>query len=252
MGWLITFSDISERKRLEAIIGKYTAELERANKQLRSIPSKLIYVQEEERKRLAGELHDSIGQTLAALKFRVEAILHAADRDLQGALKLLKQFVPTLQRSLDETRATYMGLRPTMLEERGLIETLNWFCRELMSLHSKHHIELDLGVEEQKIPEDLKVVIFRITQEALNNVAKHSKAEWVALSLQRNGNGIELTIQDDGVGMDLDFLISNATTARSLGLTGMKERAELAGGSLLVESTPGEGTTVRASWPLIT
>jgi len=262
LGFFGTAQDITGRKRLEEELRKArdelehkvrerTVELERANEDLRSFPARLISAQEEERKRLASELHDSIGQTLAALKFNVELILNARERGgAEEALQILDRFVPTLQRSIDETRSIYMGLRPRMIEERGLLETLNWLRREFMGLYPKHHVELDLAVDERKIPADLKIVIFRITQEALNNVARHSKAEWVDVSLQSSGDGIELIIADDGVGMDLDFIRSNPTTARSIGLTSMRERAEITGGSLSIESIQGKGTTVRALWPL--
>jgi len=117
-----------------------------------------------------------------------------------------------------------------------------------MKLYPDRHIELETTVAEEEIPENLKVCIFRITQEALNNIAKHSRAEWVDISLSKVGDGIELAVSDDGVGMDPE-LILQTSTARSLGLTSMRERAELTGGSFAIGSTPGEGTTIRACWP---
>jgi PAS domain S-box-containing protein len=244
------------RDELEVKVRERTAELEKANtalreseKELRLLTSKLISVQEEERRRLASELHDSIGQTLAALKFGVETVLDARDKgDTRGAFKSLERFVPILQHSIAETRSIYMGLRPTMLEEMGVIETLRWLCREFMDLYPKHHIELEMRVQEEMIQDPLKIAIFRITQEALNNICKHSKAEWVDLSLLSKGGGIELTIADDGIGVDLDSLLSSNSTARTLGLTGMKERTQLTGGTLSIESAPGRGTTIRAFW----
>jgi len=240
------------RDELELRVQERTLELSRANDELRRVPSRLIAAQEEERKRLAGELHDSIGQTLAALKFGVETVLSRRDRgDPEGAMNILERFVPTLQRSIDETRSIYMGLRPKTLEEMGLLATLDWFIREFRNLYPNPHIEPEFGIDENLIPEDLKIALFRIIQEALSNIAKHSKAEWVDLSLQKDGNDIELTIADDGVGMDLDYILQTST-AKSLGLTGMKERAELTGGSFSLETIPGEGTTVRVVWPVET
>lgn len=257
----VLFRDVTERKKmeeelrsardeLEIRVAERTAELERANEELRSFPSRILAVQEEERKRLAVELHDSIGQTLAALKFRIETVLLTRSRgDLKEALQLLDAFVPILQRSIDETRSIYTGLRPKSLEELGLLATIEWFCREFVSLHPKHHVELEMKIDEEEIPADLKIVIFRIAQEALNNIAKHSRAEWVDLSLLRNGEALELTITDDGVGMDLEYILKSST-ASSLGLTGMRERAELTAGTFSILSAPGEGTTVHARWPL--
>jgi PAS domain S-box-containing protein len=238
------------RDELELRVRERTAELEKANQELWQIPSKLIAILEEERKRLASDLHDSIGQTLAAVKFWVEMALKLKDAgDSSAALNQLEQFVPILQRSIEETRSIYMGLRPTMLDSHGLLATLEWLRQECMKLYPERHIELDTGITEGEIPENLKVNIFRIAQEALNNIAKHSKAEWVDISLSKNLGGIELVVSDDGEGMDLD-IIMQTHTATSLGLTSMRERAELTGGRFSIESTPGEGTTVRACWPI--
>jgi PAS domain S-box-containing protein len=241
---------LKSRDELELRVQERTAELEKANEELRQIPSKLIAVQEEERKRLASELHDSIGQTLAAVKFWVEMLLKLGDGgDGSAVLNHLEQFIPILQRSIEETRCIYMGLRPSMLDSMGLLATLEWLRRECMKLYPERHIELETGVAEKEIPESLKINIFRIVQEALNNAARHSKAEWIDISLRRGGKGIELAISDDGAGMDLE-LILQTNTARSLGLISMRERAELSGGCFSIESAPREGTTIRACWPI--
>jgi len=229
---------------------RYAVTIWKSNNDLRALSSKLLTILEEERKRLASELHDSIGPTLAAMKFWIEMALKLRDEgDGSAALNRLEQFVPILQRSIEETRNIYMGLRPSMLDDVGLLATLQWLRQECIKLYPQRHIEFESGIAEEEVPESLKVNIFRIAQEALNNIAKHSNAEWVDISLSRNGNGIELVVSDDGVGMDLK-LILQTNTARSLGLTSMRERTELTGGSFSIESTPGEGTIIRACWPI--
>jgi signal transduction histidine kinase len=236
------------RDELEVRVQERTRELEEANVRLRQIPSQLIYAQEEERKRLASELHDSIGQTLAALKFRMEFVGNTLRNDEEEALRLIEEFIPTIQRSIDETRAIYMGLRPKVLEDFGVIAALFWYREGLLNLNPTMHIEIEISIDESDIPQDLTIPIFRIAQEALNNATKHSKSEWIDVRLVRNGAEIEVVVSDDGVGMDIDHILQS-TTARSLGLTSMRERAELTGGKFTIESTLGEGTTVRVCWP---
>ena len=235
---------------LELRVKERTAALAKANEELRQIPSKLIAVLEEERKRLASELHDSIGQTLAAVKLWVEMALKLRDEGAgSAALDRVEQLVPILRRSIEETRNIYMGLRPPMLDGAGLLATLEWLRHECTKLYPQRHIELETGAAEEEIPETLKINIFRIAQEVLNNIAKHSKAEWVDISLSKKVGEIELVVSDDGVGMNVG-LILQISTARSLGLTSMRERTELTGGSFSIKSAPGEGTTIRASWPI--
>ena len=166
------------RDKLEQRVQERTVELAKANVDLREIPSRLLAAQEDERKRIGSELHDSIGQTLAAIKFWIEAILKFRDEgNPETAITHLERFVLTLQRSIEETRNIYMVLRPTMLDCMGLLATLDWLRRECMKLYPERHIELKTEIREEEIPERLRVPIFRIAQESLNNVAKHSKAE---------------------------------------------------------------------------
>ncbi len=251
--------DITERKQMEEGLRKShdelelrvkerTAELELANGKLRLMPSRLIAVQENERKRLAGDLHDSIGQTLAALKFRIEHVISTLEKqEPKQALQLLQEFVPVLQRSIDETRSIYMGLKPTMLADRGVLAALEWYRLEILKVYPNPHIELETSIREEDISEDLKTAVFRIVQEALNNTLKHGKSEWVDVRLVHNDGAIELEISDDGVGMDLDYILESRT-AKSLGLMGMRERTEFLGGEFTIKSVPGEGTTVKAIW----
>ena len=209
----------------------------------------LIQAQEKERQRLASDLHDSVGQTLAALKYRIEHISNG----LRGAageesIRLLNDFVPILQRSINETRMIYMGLKPTMLADRGILPTLEWCREQLMSVYSNVHIELETEIGEEQIREELKTVMFRIAQEALNNCCRRSMEERVDVRLRGQNGAIELEVSDDGIGMDLDYIMESST-AKSLGLIGMRERAELTGGDFTIRSAPGQGTTVRVFWP---
>lgn len=252
--------DITERKKmhedlresrdlLELRVLERTAELERVNSQLRSIPSKLIAVQENERKRIAVELHDSVGQTLAALKYGIETVLVKKDSgDFAGAFELLERFVPTLQQSIKETRSIYMGLRPSMIDSLGLLATLEWFYREFQNLYSEFDLDVKTRIKEYEIPNILKITVFRIVQETLNNVAKHSKAKRVTVSFLKNRSFIELLVQDDGVGFDPESTLRD--NPKALGLAGMKERVEAGSGRFSIESAPDKGSIIRAFWPM--
>ena len=196
----------------------------------------------------AGDLRDSIGQTLAALKFRIEFVITTLEKQQsEQSLQLLQEFVPILQRSIDETRAIYMGLKPPILEDHGILAALEWYRLELLKLYPHQHIELETAIREEDIPEDIKTTMFRIVQEALNNASKHSKSEWLDVRLATNNGAIELEISDNGIGMDLDYVIESST-AKSLGLVGMRERAELTRGEFTIKSAPNEGTTVKVVW----
>lgn len=219
-------------KLQEEIASRNKAEdsLRASEAQLRLLSSRLISTQEEERRRIACDLHDTIGQTLAAMKYWIEVLIQSKGSDNpEEAMKKLRMFVPILQNSIEETRTIYMGLRPTMLESIGVVATLRWLRQEFCNLHPNQHVELTLDVEENWIPEQLKIVIFRIAQESLNNIAKHSSAEWVDISLERNGDFIRLEIKDDGVGVDADSLLSKMNIGNSLGLRSMRERTEFSG-----------------------
>jgi signal transduction histidine kinase len=132
----------------------------------------------------------------------------------------------------------------------GILAAINWFCREYQETYSHIHIEKKIDIPEGRVPDSLKTVIFRILQEALNNIAKHSKAEFVEILLKEIGSKIELAIQDNGQGFDLENNLSEGGSRKGLGLLSMRERAELSGGSFSIESIVGEGTRICASWHL--
>jgi len=145
----------------------------------------------------------------------------------------------------NEVRRIMADLRPSVLDDLGIIAAMNWFCRECQKTYSHISIENKIGIAEQDIPDSLKTPIFRICQEAINNTAKYSKASLVNLSLRKEHDKIQLTIQDNGQGFDLN------TVRKGLGLSTMRERAGLSGGSFDLESSIGKGTLIRVSWPLI-
>lgn len=223
--------------------------LRASEKQLRLLSSQLLKYQESERKRVASELHDDLGQILTAVKFSIENALNHMESDTLIS-KTLQPLIPTLQHAIDEVRRIYTHLRPSLLDDLGILATIGWFCREFQRLHDNIEILLDTAnITESDIPEPLKLVIYRIMQEALDNTAKFSSADTVWLTLERSHDSLLLTIRDNGIGFDPEAALSVANPKRGLGLASMQERAELSGGSLTIDSGNGGGTTIKAHWP---
>ncbi|HXX35528.1 MAG TPA: histidine kinase, partial [Thermodesulfobacteriota bacterium] len=220
-------------------------ELKDSETRLRYLSSQLLAVQETERKRIAVELHDSIGQMLTAIKFKIESILQEKNKK-----KSLEALVPLVRETIEETRRIQMDLRPSTLDDLGVLATLEWFCREYQKIYSHIRIEKEIGLRESDISAPLKTAIYRLTQEALNNIAKHSKADLIHLSLQTMAGRIEVIIKDNGMGFVPEEMLSSEKPKKGLGLTSMRERTQLSGGTFEIETTPGAGTTIRASWPI--
>jgi signal transduction histidine kinase len=165
-------------------------------------------------------------------------------------LNTINTIIPLIQECVEECRRIQMDIRPSILDDLGLLPAISWFCRRYQTIYSGIKVELEQTLEERDIPDFLKIVIFRVTQEGMNNVAKHSKADLVHLSLRKMGGRIELVLEDNGQGFDPGKVLGSESAKRGFGLTSMKERTELSGGSFAIESAEGKGTTVRASWPL--
>ncbi|MBP1717391.1 MAG: sensor signal transduction histidine kinase [Deltaproteobacteria bacterium] len=230
--------ETTQRKQMEQ-------SLQESQKELRFLSSQLLTAQENERKWIAQELHDSIGQTLAAVKFSLERKISQMDLQKAPPGMLLENVLSLIQNGIDETRTIMMNLRPSILDDLGILATINWFCREFQRIYSHLQIHRDIRVEEKDIPNRLKIVIFRILQEGMNNISKHSRGNTVFLSLGKTPQTIELEIRDNGLGFSLE------TSPRGLGLSSMKERAELSGGTFILEAAIGQGTRLKVSWPLI-
>ena len=221
----------------------------RARAELRHLSSQLLEIQENERKRIAMELHDSVGQILAAIKFGLEnAIVKLSENTAMESLELLKALIPLIQQGSDEVRRIHTDLRPGLLDDLGIIVTISWFCREFERLYSGLRIERLIDIEEEQIPEPLKIVIFRVVQEALNHVGKYAKADLVRLSIRKTDSKIELVIEDNGQGFEIEHIRSADNAVGGVGLGSMKERTRLSGGSFSIDSIKGAGTTIRASW----
>lgn len=223
--------------------------LRRSDKELRILSNQLLSAEEKERKRIARELHDGIGQALSAIKFSIENVLNEIG-DHKEALdsSSLKSVIPLTQKTIEEVRRIVKDLRPSILDDLGILATITWFCREFQNVYSNIRITKKIEITENDIPPPLKTIIYRLLQEALNNVAKHSQADQVYLSIHKQPDEIELLVKDNGRGFDLEKTISLNPSQRGLGLASMRERAELSGGRFDIQSSIGKGTTIRVVW----
>jgi signal transduction histidine kinase len=237
------------RDELEIRVQERMAELSESRERLKDLSAKLLATQEDERKRIAGEIHDTLGACLSAAKFKIECVLQRFEETIPIAVEPLNTIIPVIQEGIEECRRMQLDLRPPMIDDLGLLATLSWFCRRFQTIYSGVRVEKEMTIEESEVPGPLKIVIYRVTQEAMNNIAKHSKANLVRLSYGKMNNRLELTIQDNGQGFNLEKALAMESTKRGLGLTSMRERVELSGGSFEIESAEGKGTIIRASWP---
>jgi PAS domain S-box-containing protein len=236
-GVCMVVTDLTEHMRKEEVLKESEARL-------RDLSSKLLAAQEEERKRISHEIHDALGSLLGGLRFKAENLLGQIGRNDD-----MEDLILFIQRASEEARRIQSALHPALLDDLGILATINWFSREFQKTYSGIRIENQINIQENDIPDPVKIVIYRITQEALNNIANHSKADLVHFSLRKKDR-IELLIRDNGQGFKLDEKLSLDGSRRGIGLSSMRERAQLSGGSFEIESTIGKGTIVRATWPL--
>lgn len=219
---------------------------------LSELSSRLITAQEEERKRVAGDLHDGIGQCISAVKFMVETVMQQLSGKVKEQdLKSLQALIPLLQASSEEVRNMTMNLRPTILDDLGVIATINWFCRQFQMVYSHIRIEKRVEMVETDVPDALKITIFRVLQEAMNNIAKHSDADAVEIYVGKVRDVLVLTVTDNGRGFEMREIQNHQASSEFFGIIGMRERVELTSGRFRIQAAHGAGTQVRAEWDCI-
>jgi PAS domain S-box-containing protein len=244
---LTVFDDISESKaNLE--------KLKETSAELRYLSEQLIAAQEKERQRIALELHDSIGQMLSAIRISVNSVLDRLKTGggLDLAAESLASVITMTRQAIEEVRRITMALRPSTLDDLGILPTISWFFRDYQKVYSGIQVKPVIAIRENEVPPELKTPIFRILQEAMNNVAKHSRASSVGFRLGRVDNRLEMRINDNGRGFFLGQKDTRGSSRKGLGLTSMRERATLSGGAFFMDSVKGFGTSVRISWSLET
>lgn len=230
-----TARDITERKQ--------------AQDALQMFSRKLIEAQEEERRRIARELHDQIGQVLTAVKMNLHTVQHVCNELETGAQ--IKDNIEAVDEALRLVRDLSVDLRPPLLDDLGLVTALRWYVdRYAKRSGIVADVIIDLHDQNERFSRELETACFRIAQEALTNVVRHARATCVSLRLAKENELLVLSVRDDGIGFDPDALRRRAGRAATLGLLGMQERAHAAGGDLEINSQVANGTEILLKLPL--
>jgi two-component system sensor histidine kinase UhpB len=229
--------DITERRQAEEALADYT-------RRLQGLPGRVLRAQETERRRIARELHDEIGQSLTAIKIQLLAMQHrpANEQDIKECIRITDEV-------LSQVHNLSLDLRPSQLDELGLTAALRWHLdRQMQAANLTPHFSVDSLPD--RLQSDVEIACFRVAQEALTNVIRHAGARRVWVDLHRSEDRLILIIRDDGQGFDVSAARERALQGASMGLIGMQERVELVGGQLRLNSAPGQGTEIHAVFPL--
>lgn len=231
-----TARDITERKLAQDALQMFSRQL--------------IEAQEEERRRIARELHDQIGQVLTAVKMNLHSVQRVCNAAEAGAH--IKDNIEAVDEALRLVRDLSVDLRPPLLDDLGLVTALHWYLdRYARRTGLATQVIVDLRDPNERFSRELETASFRIAQEALTNVVRHARAKSVTLRLVKADNFLYLSVEDDGVGFDPDSLQRRAPRAATLGLLGMQERAHAAGGDVEIVSKVSKGTEIRLKLPLL-
>ncbi len=252
-GFVLTAADLTEHKKMEEELRqshheleRRTAKLQESEGRLRALASELINAQETERKRIANELHDSLAAQLAAIKYRVE---HRGNPGNPAQTPVaLQETVEDIQNAITETRRIMANLRPSILDDLGIIPALSWFSRDIKKTYPGTVVKFSGSVEEEEVSEELKIVLFRVVQESVTNALRHGKSTRIRIGLEKNNGWLRLTIRDNGTGFES---VERKSSTGGMGLPSMQQRVESTAGIFSVSSLPGKGTLVKAEWKIL-
>lgn len=223
------------------------AQVRDGRQRLQMLSQQLLEVQERERRHISRELHDEIGQSLTALKVNLQAVMRLSGISTNS--RYLEESIGIVQRVLQQVRDLSLDLRPSLLDDLGVVAALRWYI-DRQGQRAGFITEFNAQPPDMRLPADMETACFRVVQEALTNVVRHAVASHVQVSLVQNDAHLELTIRDDGIGFNLNAVRGRSTSETSLGLLGMQERVQLIGGQFEINSDPDQGTEIRATFPL--
>ena len=236
-------------RELEDRVASRTRELSAAHALRRQLLERIVLAHEEERRRIARELHDEIGQGLTALVMQLGTVEGALDPGADSVRPRLQAVREQTSEMIENVRRLMLDLRPAVLDDLGLVPAIRWYAEShLPQAGIEARVSISNLDEHERLPRRLELVAFRLAQEAVTNVIRHAQAKRAVISLGRVADGLELSVEDDGRGFDPEGAPRNGR--RGWGLAGMRERVALLGGTLSVTSRPGCGTRVAATMPV--
>ena len=235
-----TLQDITERKLADD-------ELAESRQRLEIMSRQLIAAQESERRHLARELHDEIGQSLTGIKLNLKALQQPTLASKSSSL--VDDTIAVVDQTLEQVRGLALNLRPSLLDEIGLVAALRW-CLDRQSQRAGFAPQFVAEASVSGASPEINSACFRIVQESLTNIARHAKARHVRVELRQDDRELELLVRDDGIGFDIPAARNRTAHGESLGLLGMEERVRLIGGQIEIVSVPSQGTTIRVRIPL--
>lgn len=235
--------------RLVVTLDSMLARLAIRTRQLQAISERAINVQEEERVRIARGLHDETAQSISMLIIRLERLQSLIPANTPDLTRQVVEAHKLATRLFEDLRHIIWNLRPSILDDLGLVPAIRWFARTNLE---ETGVRVDFGKDSKitRLPSYLETLLFRVAQEAMNNILHHADAKNVAIHLWSDQGQIYLEVKDDGRGFDVERTDGEAVSKNQLGLLGIKERASLVGGSVDIQSAPGSGTCVRVCVPL--
>ncbi|HEY6192696.1 MAG TPA: PAS domain S-box protein [Bacteroidota bacterium] len=239
--------DITEQKNLQRRLDEASR---RRNEDLRRFAIEVQRAQEEERRRIARELHDDLGQRLSGMKFNIEVFEDTLENQDAPTREKLDQFKKQIDGMIIEIRRLSSNLHPSVLDDFGLIVALKLLCEEIGKIQNIKILFEPADAKMGRFEPHVEIALFRIVQEALSNVGKHAGASEVRVRLGLEGDTVRLQVRDNGSGFDTASVHLKKDSSRGLGLISMRERSEELGGTCRIESTPGKGTTITVEFPV--
>jgi signal transduction histidine kinase len=247
---VVLFTSLGQQVGIAIQNARLFEQVRTGRRQLQMLSQQLLEAQEGERRHIARELHDEIGQALTAVKVNLQSGMRLTEE--AELISLLDDSIGLVERTLQQVRDLSLDLRPSLLDDLGVVSALRWYI-DRQAQRAGFTAKFLANLPEKRLPPDLETTCFRVVQEALTNIVRHAQATQVWIELRQVETGLELSIRDNGIGFDVGLVMEHSTGDFDIGLgiLGMKERVQLMGGEISIQSIPASGTEILVKFPLL-